>query len=114
MPSSSDSFRGRVREASKGGKIWKPGVDDCIVGRLVGIRDIKTKMGNSRITDIADEESGELVSVWMTVVLQHEFEDQKIEIGERIGLHYLGNERGYHDYIVMVDRDVSDGKEKEK
>jgi len=53
---------------------------------------------------LEDDETGELTAILCGAVIQSEREKQNIQVGERVGIKYLGDEKGYKNFIVMVDR----------
>lgn len=108
-----DKFRQGVKNGKKTGKSWRPEPEEFITGELLGIRTTHFKGKPIRVADILEDEKQEEISVWLTTVLEREFHDQKIHVGERIGIKYLGKVKDYHDFLVMVDRPPEEVKSEE-
>lgn len=103
-----NEFRERVKNAQKA-KFWIPKEEgDFITGEVKGFRTITSRFGDGEVMEIIDDETKELIAIFLSSVIQRARETQNIKIGERIGIKYLGEVSGEHtdykDYIVLVDR----------
>lgn len=107
----SDPFRERVDRAQRIKDAWKPVLNDWITGELLEIKEVSVRGRKSYALVVKDDETGEEINIWGTTVIMSEIERQEIHIGERIGLKYLGREKDYHYWIVMVDRPEPSGDE---
>lgn len=86
---------------------WKPKPGEVLVGFIESYDVGHTPFGAVRTVMIAQEATGEVVSVWLSsTVLLDQFQKQKPKPGERVGLKYLGRDeaKGYHRYRLLVDR----------
>jgi hypothetical protein len=85
---------------------WKPEPGDVLVGRVVQYSTAMGRYGPCR-TCIIERDEGGRVAVWLSLtVLLDLFKKEKPQVGERIGLKYLGRDeaKGYHRYRLIVDR----------
>jgi hypothetical protein len=85
---------------------WIAKVGDVVVGRVERYSEGSTPYGRCPIVVVADEITGELMSIWlMHTVLRNEFSEQKPKPGERVGIKRLpDSERGYKKFALRVDR----------
>lgn len=86
---------------------WQPEPGDIIVGTIVGFSIGSGQYGDVNIATIHDEEINQDLAVWLSSkVLLNEFQRLEPKIGERIGIRYDGKhpDKGYHRYIVQIDR----------
>lgn len=97
---------------------WKPDPGEMLVGTLEGYDEAATDYGEYTVAHVRDEE-GVLRGLWlMHSVLQDEWKEASPEIGERVGIQYLGQREGkdhsYHMWVVKVDRsDAGTGEEED-
>jgi len=89
---------------------WMPQPGEVLVGTVKRYEQSETTYGPCYVCIVANEETGELTSVWLLqTALKSQFEKKQPEPGERIGLKYAGETQGksgraYHDYTLRVDR----------
>lgn len=79
-----------------------------LVGEIVRYETGMTEYGEAPIVVVANEDNGELLSVWLLhQVLLSEFQKLKPKPGERVGIKRLADdpERRYRRYAVRVDRE---------
>ena len=103
------SFLNKIREMEKSnGNSWKPeNIGDCIAGEAVsGLRDLVTKFGKRTAIDIRSEEDGLVYTIWAGTVIENELKKQGAEIGDQIGLKFLGQKKNYKDFVVLVEKKV--------
>jgi hypothetical protein len=89
---------------------WKPVPGEILVGTVEGYDTWEGKYGPVKVVILRDEAGGALVSVYLSsMVLLQEFRKLRPRPGETVGIRYLGKDedRGYHKYKVMVDRDTN-------
>ena len=97
------------RREKEWAETWKPQEPgDMLVGTLEGYDEATTDFGTYTVAHIRDEE-GVLRGLWlMHSVLQDEWKEAAPEVGERVGVQYLGQRSGadfdYHMWTVKVDR----------
>lgn len=85
---------------------WRPEPGDVLVGRVAHYDRGVTPYGEVR-TCVLEEDNGQRWTVWLSsTVLLELFKRERPQVGERIGLKYLGKhpEHGYHRYRLIVDR----------
>lgn len=86
---------------------WKPNPGEKLFGTLERYDSGITQYGTSPIAIIRDEESSELVAVWLFhTVLLSKFDKLKPQPGERIALKRLPNDpaKRYKKFALRVDR----------
>lgn len=100
------SMMDEIKRADKASSQWLPKPGECIAGVVVGFREFVTKFGKGRSADIRCEEDGVVRSVLLRAVLKSEFEKQGIEVGDEVGIKYVGKAEGkiYHDFIVITHK----------
>jgi adenine-specific DNA methylase len=99
-----ETFRDRIIGAKKP-KYWIPKKEnEFIVGTVKNFRKITSTFGDVEVMDIEEDETKELLAVMCGTVISSEKEKQNIQIGEHVGIKYLGEEANYRNFIVMVDR----------
>ena len=111
----SEDFRGRVQNAKKP-HFWIPKNEgDLITGTVKDYRVMTSRFGEGEIMVLKEDETDEEIAVFIGSVIKTAREKDNIQIGEHMGIKYLGTVEGpnadYKDFIVMVDRPE---KEKEK
>ena len=68
---------------------WKPSEGDSLVGKILTI--VKnTGRNNDSTMAMIETSDGDGVGVWLSKVLQQEFETQKIAAGDVVGIKYHG------------------------
>ena len=103
-----DELRQERRE-KEWAETWKPeAAGDMLIGTLEAYDEATTDFGTYTVAHIRDEE-GVLRGLWlMHSVLQDEWKEAAPEVGERVGVQYLGQRSGsdfdYHMWTVKVDR----------
>ncbi len=112
-PSAAERMRSEVTDWDGGfPDYWDPKPGDALIGTLERYDVGTTKLGERQIAIVRDEESGELISVWLSrSVLKNEFERQAPQPGDLIGLKYFGlqqprdpNGSEFHKYGLRVSR----------
>jgi len=97
------------RREKEWAETWEPGgPGDMLIGTLEAYDEATTDYGEYTVAHIRDEE-GVLRGLWlMHSVLQDEWKEAAPEVGERVGVQYLGQRDGeqfsYHMWTVKVDR----------
>ena len=104
----SESFKDRVHGAKKP-KFWIPKDEgDFIVGEVVAFRTMTSRFGDGEVMVLKNDEDNEPWSVFISSVIKTARERENIQVGEHVGIKYLGVVEGenaeYKDFIVMVDR----------
>lgn len=86
-------------------------VGEILVGEILRWETGTTVYGPAPICVLADEETGEEVSLWILYhVLYDEFRKLQPRTGERIGVKRLpDSEKGYHRFAVRIDREEGPG-----
>ena len=81
---------------------WNPEVGDKLIGKVTGIREPMTSVGQRKVAEITTED-GKTYSVWMRRVIEEEFKRKNIDVGTKIGIKYLGIPEGkrYHNYKIV-------------
>jgi len=105
----SENFRDRVQNAKKP-KFWIPKEEgDFIVGEVAAFRTMTSRFGDGEVMVLKNDEDGELWSIFISSVIKTARERENIQVGEHVGIKYLGLVEGenadYKDFIVMVDRE---------
>jgi hypothetical protein len=88
---------------------WSPAPGETLVGRVQSYETITGLYGACPAVIVAREEDGAPVTIWLSaVVLQSLFEEEQPQVGDRIGLRYLGLHptKGYKRYALLVDREA--------
>lgn len=80
--------------------------DETVEGMFVGFSEAPTKFGDAVVVEIRLP-SGEHRALWLnTTVLRSQFARLRPEVGERIGVEYLGLREGakgsYHDFWLSA------------
>jgi len=90
---------------------WIPDVGDVLVGEILRYGSGPTAYGRFPVVTVADEETGEELSVWLLhTALRSEFAQLRPRIGERIGIRRLEDGTSdatghtYRRFLVRVDR----------
>jgi len=100
----------KVRNKEKGDDFWKPEEGECIGGLILDIRSISSKFGSGqrKVIELKREEDGKVVLVPCHSVIEREMDKQQAEVGDMIGIKYLGKTKGanseYHDCVVEVEK----------
>lgn len=87
---------------------WDPDPRDMLIGTLEGYDEGDTKYGTVSVARIR-EANGGLRALWFYhSVLKQEWKKANPDVGDRVGVQYLGKRTGknhsYHMWIVKVDR----------
>ena len=87
-------------------RIWKyEKVGDCLAGEVVTpLRVVETVYGESRVIDVKSEADGEIYRVWALTVIGNELKRQLVEVGDVVGIKYLGEIKNYKDFLVVVEK----------
>lgn len=96
------SMTDEIRRAEKAYSQWQPEPGDVIAGVVVGIREFISKFGKGKAADIRCEGDGVVRAVLLKTVLKNEFEKQGVEVGDEVGIKYIGKNKNYHDFIVIT------------
>jgi hypothetical protein len=112
MSDETDDFRDEVENASLDHPDpWDPDPGDYLIATVDHYDRAQTNFGKNYVCNAVNEDTGELVAVWLSyTVLLEQFQDKKPEPGERIGLKYHGThpEKDYRLYTLKVDREGPD------
>jgi hypothetical protein len=104
----SDSLYERLERWDDFPPAWRPIPGEILVGTVEGYDTWEGKYGPVKVAILRDRASDSLVSVYLgATVLYEEFRKCRPRPGEAVGIRYLGkdDERGYHKYKVMVERE---------
>ena len=86
---------------------WKPVAGDSIVGEFLSISVVGTEYGQGKRADIRKSD-GNIVSLWLNIVLERQFENQIVKAGDVIGIRFFGKQvnektgRSYKSYALKV------------
>jgi len=90
---------------------WQPDPGEILVGEILRVEKAPSRFGHGQVwvAVIEREEGLGVVSVWLTsAVLLREFRKHRPQVGERIGIKYLGmregKENSYKAFAVRLDR----------
>jgi len=108
MPDLEDELE-RERREKEWAETWEPdGSGDMLIGTLEAYDEATTDYGTYTVAHIRDEE-GVLRGLWlMHSVLQDEWKEAAPEVGERVGVQYLGQRSGEN---LKVDRTEDEPQE---
>ena len=104
------SITEKVRNKEKGDDFWKPEDGECIGGLILNIRSISSKFGSGqrKVIELQREEDGKVLLVPCHSVIEREMEKQQAEVGDMIGIKYLGKAKGengmFHNCVVVVEK----------
>lgn len=95
--------------------VWHPEEGDILEGRVTEIGNTITANGDAKYAHIETEQGK--VTVFLNSVLQKQFEQEKVDIGDTIGIEFLGKVKSrkgknkeYFNYLVAkADTDESAG-----
>ena len=90
------------------GITWEPKVGEILIGEVLAVQKIDGKYGDSHFAEIQDEESGNILTVWLNSVLYTKFLQYNIGPNDFIGLKFHGEKQGtkgkpYKLYTARVD-----------
>ncbi len=97
----------KIRDMDKSsGNSWKPeNPGDCLAGEAVSdLRIVDTKFGKRTVIDIRSEEDGQIYTLWCTTVIENELRKQGVEVGDQVGIKFLGQTKHYKDFVVVVEK----------
>ena len=86
---------------------WKPAPGDVVAGVVVAFNEVSTVHGPCKVVIIDNEDGSGPLSIWLgTKVLQSKFENERPQIGDRIGVKRFSDhpEKAYHRYELKVER----------
>ncbi len=89
---------------------WKPEPGDTLIGQVTEITERDGGYGVYPIVTVKRDDGEELALHAYHTVAQNELAEQRPQIGERIGIKYVGRVAGkdakgsYHAYRIKVDR----------
>jgi len=103
-----EDFRSRIQNAKKP-KFWIPKEEgDFITGTVLSFRTMTSRFGEGEIMVLKEDDTDEEKALFIGSVIKTARERDNIQVGEHIGIKYLGIVEGegadYKDFIVMVDR----------
>ena len=103
-----DKFRDRVKDYKKP-KFWIPKDEgDMLIGVVKGFRAMTSRFGEGEVMELIEDESKELMAVFLSSVIKTARENQNIQPGDHVGIKFLGEVEGenatYKDFVVLVDR----------
>ena len=100
-----ESRRSLAERLDTTAEAWKPEPGDKIVGEVIDVDSRTTEFGTYPIVTLRTDEWEELAIHGFHTVLKREFSKARPEVGDRIGVKYLGkHERGYESYRVVRER----------
>ena len=88
---------------------WEPKDNEKIIGILVGKSENVGKYGSTAYR-LRKAEDNEIVTVWGSAVLDKKMVEQDAQMGDTIGIKFLGKKTGkdnkttYKDYTVLVEK----------
>lgn len=93
---------------------WRPDTGDILVGTLKDYKeDVQTQYGVCDVAEISDPD-GQRQAVWLFHrVLENLWEEENPEIGDNVGVLYLGETTpknggsSYHNYELLVEKNTS-------
>ncbi len=105
----SSSLADRLQRGAAPG--WRPEVGDAVIGTVVDIDEALSNFGEGVypvITIARDDDSTEVAVHAFHTVLKHEVAKKRPQVGDRIGIKYLGVPQGkkYEAYRVLLERPV--------
>lgn len=84
---------------------WRPKAGEKIVGEVIDVDSRTTEYGTYPIVTLRTDEGTELAIHGFHTVLKSEFSKARPEVGDRIGVKYLGkHEPRYESYRVVRER----------
>jgi len=89
-------------------KIWYPESGDCLIGKLIGIKEASGIYGEKHQI-LVQTEGGTVEAAWLTAWLEENLQAQGAAAGDLIALTYLGKKQSpsgriYNSYSLLVDR----------
>jgi hypothetical protein len=82
---------------------WKPNPGDRVVGQVVDVDSRTTEFGTYPIVTLATD-SGEVAVHAFHTVAKNEFAKRPPQLGERLGIKYLGkSDKGYEAYRIVFE-----------
>jgi hypothetical protein len=102
------SLEDRLR-LSQEREAWRPAAGEQLVGTVLSITERESNYGGTYPLLVVATDDGRALDVHaFESVLLDELAKLRPRVGERIGIAYLGKheERGYHRYRLVVDRDA--------
>jgi hypothetical protein len=101
---STRSLEERLDSAATG---WKPNPGDRLVGTVLDLDTRDGEYGEYPIVTIQTDLGDEIAIHGFHTVLRREFAKRQPQVGERIGVKYLGkSDRGYESYRIVWENVV--------
>ncbi|BDG59923.1 hypothetical protein [Caldinitratiruptor microaerophilus] len=88
---------------------WRPEPGGVLVGVVVRIETLATRYGAVPVVTVRPDDGGPLVAVWAShAVLRRELARRRPQVGQKIGIKYLGKQTGrngasYQAYTVVTE-----------
>lgn len=88
-------------------RFWRPEPGDILAGEICGLKPQTGPFGQGYLL-LVRQESGEIVSLWLTAYLKAQLESYKAQPGDVVGIRYLGRGtsktgKQYNRYEVVVE-----------
>lgn len=86
---------------------WMPGLGAKLIGEVVDLDERENEYGSYPIVTVLTDEGAELAFHAFRTVAKNELAKQRPQVGDRIGIVYLGKPEGkdYELYRIKVERD---------
>lgn len=98
------SLEERLRQSKKAPGFYKwSHVEQMLIGQVKLARLVKSQLGEQEVVDILEDETNITQTVGLTAVLKRLFEENTVNVGDRIGIKYLGRVKSYHDFILLKE-----------
>lgn len=106
-----DKLLEQLQSAFGEGVTWEPEEGEILIGKVLSMREVQTRMGKtSYIADIVRESDGVVVGVWLNAMLLNRWKTYDIKPGDRVGIKYHGKRKGsrfeYNHYTLLFDQEV--------
>lgn len=112
---------GRLERSGPFPPAWEPVEDEILVGIVESYTEGSTPYGPCYVCIIQVEERRRdgafdrepRLAVWLgKTVLKNEFQRQRPQVGDRVGIRYLGKHpKGYRNFSMMVEHLTGRGRE---
>lgn len=102
-------IRAAIEQATGDNVIWQPEPGEYLVGRVISVRTVDTSVGESIVAEVEDEDTDQVVAIFLSAMLRQRFEEYNVQPGDRIAIKYHGKRLGrrgeYKHFTVFVDRE---------